>query len=272
MSPRASKCAWFENEISGATYTVMLAIADVVNDPNDNLFFMSMTTLAETANIKRQTASRAVAKLVELRWLEIVEDHRSDAAGKPSVYRFTFKNEPEMLRSKLSPGVPDLVAPSENGVHDPSSEVPDLVAGVPDPSSRGAMRSGTNSIELNRTKTTPPSKTVCSEKACPAENDEGGNYKKSTEELIEKALNLAADQLTEQFRKHPGHGFRKALWPQIEALRPDAEHFYTNARFHDDRRLDCETIARYVRCKHRGEPFTTPVVWSEPSPTKELAR
>jgi|APSaa5957512535_1039671.scaffolds.fasta_scaffold24739_4 hypothetical protein len=261
MSPRASKCAWFENKISGATYTVLLAIADVVNDPNDNRFWMSMTNLGERANMKRQTASRAVKNLEELGWLEIVEDHRSDLAGKPSVYRFTFKNEPEMLRSKLSPGVPDLVAPSENGVHDPSSEVPDLVAGVPDPSSRGAMRSGTNTRELNLTKTTTGSAENGTETK--AERD------KIEENKINEVVKRTADKIigSDTWRTF-GNG-EKRLLKEMQDLRPRIREKLSlsgNGAPPGDMGMLVDWTASTLK-KERSA-----IRWEKPSKTKELAQ
>jgi hypothetical protein len=99
---------------------------------------------------------------------------------------------------------------------------------------------------------TPPAKTDCVEKPDPRERTE--------EEFIEMALNYAADRVTKQFARTNSHGYRKSIWADIEALRPVAEHVYTNARYCGER-LDYQTVGLYVTCKHLRQPFTTPIEW-----------
>lgn len=57
---------------------ILLAIADVVNDANDNLFWMPADTLAEKAGASRSTAYSALLRFVDAGWLEVV----SEASGR----------------------------------------------------------------------------------------------------------------------------------------------------------------------------------------------
>lgn len=73
-------------EMSSAHGIVLLAVADVVNDVNDNLFWMPTERLAEKAGVSRSTAAAAQAAFVRDGWLEVV----TPAAGsRRAEYRWS---------------------------------------------------------------------------------------------------------------------------------------------------------------------------------------
>ncbi len=90
MSAEAVGWVYRFSPYRGATFQIHLAIADVVSDLYDNEFWAAMGTLAHKARVERVTATKGVAALVTDEFLMVVEDHRSDRAGRPSRYRFVF--------------------------------------------------------------------------------------------------------------------------------------------------------------------------------------
>jgi len=70
----------------GAAFVVHLAIADSVNDQNDNEFWMSQARLCEKARTSHATTERAVKALRDDGLLTLLEDNST--AGKPCRYRF----------------------------------------------------------------------------------------------------------------------------------------------------------------------------------------
>ncbi len=100
MSAEAVGYVYRYSAYTGATFQVHHAIADSVNDQNDNELWMATGTIAKKARVARQTASEAIATIVANGGLEVVEDHRHDRAGKPSRYRFLFPDLPVVYSSR----------------------------------------------------------------------------------------------------------------------------------------------------------------------------
>lgn len=76
------------------TFAVHLAIADSVNDQNENEFWMRLAALAIKARTHRSTTQRAVAWLTENGWIELVDEGVDDPwkAGRPVRYVFVFRD------------------------------------------------------------------------------------------------------------------------------------------------------------------------------------
>lgn len=86
MSAEATGWVWKHSPYSGAQLLVHLAIADVVNDVNDNQFWMSTSALAAKAKVSRNTVTTTLSDLVARALLEMVES--GAATRRPSVFRF----------------------------------------------------------------------------------------------------------------------------------------------------------------------------------------
>lgn len=97
---------------TGVTFAVHLAIADSVNDQNDNEFWMAQGNLAQKARVSRRSAQRAVDELIEKGHLVLLEDNSK--AGTPNRYRF------EGVRHHDAPGA----SPATQGVrhHDAQTQ------------------------------------------------------------------------------------------------------------------------------------------------------
>jgi hypothetical protein len=86
MSAEAMGWVFRHSPVKGTMFTVHLAIADVVNDQNDNEFWMSQTNLAQKARCSDRHARRALDALMEAGLVTLLEDNSK--AGKPNRYRF----------------------------------------------------------------------------------------------------------------------------------------------------------------------------------------
>lgn len=86
MSAEATGWVWKHSPYSGAQLLVHLAIADVVNDVNENQFWMSTSALASKAKVSRNTVTTMLSDLVARGLLEMVES--GAASRRPSVFRF----------------------------------------------------------------------------------------------------------------------------------------------------------------------------------------
>lgn len=108
MSVKAMGQAWGQVEgLPPRQFIVLLAIADVVNDAHDNLFWMPSANLAKKAGASRATAAAALSAFVEKGWLDVVtptDGHR------PTEYRWTLGSDSvqNLDTSEASnPGQPD---------------------------------------------------------------------------------------------------------------------------------------------------------------------
>jgi hypothetical protein len=141
MSAEAVGYVFRHSPHTGAAFQVHLAIADSVNDQHANELWMATGTIAKKARVARQTASEALAEIVSLGGLEVVEDHRRDRAGKPSRYRFLF---PVVAVHYESRGVTRDDTPPE-GVS------PETTPGVSPTATRGVTTGDTNPREPKST-------------------------------------------------------------------------------------------------------------------------
>lgn len=76
---------------AGAQLVVHLAIADVVNDANDNEFWMTTASLAEKARTSRSTVVATLKDLVDRELLEVLEA----GGGRGRATRFRFLMPPD---------------------------------------------------------------------------------------------------------------------------------------------------------------------------------
>lgn len=122
MSAEATGWVWRHSHYRGAPLLVHLAIADSVNDQHGNELWMSLTNLARKARVSRSTAVEAVAGLVAAGYLEVLEDHRTDRAGKPTRYLFLYPDASAVWDSRRRRPQPDrpAVTPPEQVTADRS--------------------------------------------------------------------------------------------------------------------------------------------------------
>ncbi len=104
MSAEATGWTFRHSPFKGATFTIHLAIADSVNDQNENEFWMSQARLAQKARASHATVERAVAALREGGFLTLLEDNAK--AGKPCRYRFEVPHGEGGGPSPVVTGVP----------------------------------------------------------------------------------------------------------------------------------------------------------------------
>lgn len=88
MSAEATAWVWRHSPWRGdhAKFVLHLAVADVVNDVHDNLFWMAQANLADKAGVSRRWACAWLGEAVEAGLLEVVRDGSED--GKTNCYRF----------------------------------------------------------------------------------------------------------------------------------------------------------------------------------------
>jgi len=95
MSAEATAWVWRNSRWRGSNHVrflLHLAVADVVNDVHDNLFWMAQGSLAEKVGCRRATVSEWIQEAVDVGLLEVV-DASTDRAGQPNVYRFVYVDE-----------------------------------------------------------------------------------------------------------------------------------------------------------------------------------
>jgi hypothetical protein len=82
----------------GTTFQVHHAVADSVNDQNDNKFWMRQGPLARKARCGREAANEALATLVTDGFIELLQ--QGGGRGRPSLYRFLFPDVPVIYDSR----------------------------------------------------------------------------------------------------------------------------------------------------------------------------
>lgn len=116
MSATAVGWVYEHSPYKGAAFAVHLAIADTVNDQNDNELWSSVARLSDKARVERKTASKAVRKMVDQGFLELLKERPGDT----SLYRFVFVADLSVVyevRGRRS-------GRSDPGSHDPGSSNP----------------------------------------------------------------------------------------------------------------------------------------------------
>lgn len=88
MSAEATGWVFRHSPTTGVMRLVHLAMADSVNDQNDNEFWMSQANLAKKAGSSRSATQGALRWLIDLGYITLLEDNSK--AGKPNRYRFEF--------------------------------------------------------------------------------------------------------------------------------------------------------------------------------------
>lgn len=90
LSAEATAWVWRHSPWRGQhhKFVLHLAVADVVNDVHDNLFWMAQSNLAEKAGVSRESACRWLGEAVDSGLLEVVRN--GSESGKPNCYRFVM--------------------------------------------------------------------------------------------------------------------------------------------------------------------------------------
>ena len=100
MSAQAVAYATKYSPYTGAKFAIHFMIADVVNDTNNNEFWMSNENLARKARTSRQTVHAALGQMCEDGFLKLVERANQH---KPATYRFLFPSVPVAYQPDVKP-------------------------------------------------------------------------------------------------------------------------------------------------------------------------
>jgi len=87
MSGEAVGYVYRHSPYNGATFNIHLAIADVVNDAHGNRLWMATDTIAEKTRTNRRTVQRAIDRLCDDGFMELVE---KATQHRPAIYKFLF--------------------------------------------------------------------------------------------------------------------------------------------------------------------------------------
>jgi len=87
MSAEAVSYVYRHSPYNGATFTIHLAIADVVNDTHNNEFWMATDTVAQKTRTNRRTVQRAIDTLCNDGFMELTG---KATQHRPATYRFLF--------------------------------------------------------------------------------------------------------------------------------------------------------------------------------------
>ena len=88
MSISATNHVWKHTTYPAAQSYILLAIADIVNDLNGNLFFLGVPKLAKKTKCSERTVQRALAQFVKDGWLEELTE--GTGRGNTTEYQFHF--------------------------------------------------------------------------------------------------------------------------------------------------------------------------------------
>ena len=97
MSAQAMSWVFESSPYSGELRIIHLVIADIANDLSDNRFWLGEKKLAAKANCSISAIQRAVTRMVEDGYLEMVES--SHGPGKPNAYRFLMPVTMDMQKT-----------------------------------------------------------------------------------------------------------------------------------------------------------------------------
>jgi len=87
MSGEAVGYVYRHSPYNGATFTIHLAIADVINDTHNNQFWMATNTVAQKTRTSRSTVQRAIDRLCDDGFMELIKEATQH---RPAIYRFLF--------------------------------------------------------------------------------------------------------------------------------------------------------------------------------------
>jgi DNA-binding MarR family transcriptional regulator len=99
LSSEALGHAWRYAPHRGPSFLVLIAIADIVNDANDNEFWMSLENLSKKTRMARSTVAEAMKEIEESGWIERVES----APGKTIRYRFVLDFDRALVWNSINP-------------------------------------------------------------------------------------------------------------------------------------------------------------------------
>lgn len=114
MSSDAVGWVFRHSPYKGVTFAVHVAVADSVNDQNDNELWMSVGKLATKARCSRRSAGDALAQITSDGYLALLKQQ----TGRPSRYQFLFPDHAEVAfesRSKapVEPAQPLRTPPAD---------------------------------------------------------------------------------------------------------------------------------------------------------------
>ncbi len=107
MSNDAAGWVWRFSPYDRAALLIHAAMADSVNDQNDNEFWMTKVKLAAKARCSRSTVSDTVDAMLADGFLELLEDSGGRHASR---YRFLFPDVPVVFESRFQPSGERTVA------------------------------------------------------------------------------------------------------------------------------------------------------------------
>lgn len=105
MSAEAVGWVYRYSPYKGAEFAIHLAIADSVSDLYENSFFMRLAKLGRKARVSRETASRAIGKMIEQGFLEASEGRSKGGFSDVGKYHFLMPVTPQVFDPKFVPTV-----------------------------------------------------------------------------------------------------------------------------------------------------------------------
>jgi hypothetical protein len=142
--------------------TIGLAIADIVNDLHDNLFFAALSTLAGKVELHRETCRKVIRYFCEVGVLEVVKLPHP-GSGDPGVYRWIWR--PPVDNAESPRGGRERFATShQDKRHNRRSEVAKDSRGVANMFARGSRTDSRHNpidTQLNNAREPDNACTVC---------------------------------------------------------------------------------------------------------------
>lgn len=257
MSAEAIAYVFNTSPYRGTKLCVHLAIADVVNDAHENLFFMKVERLAVKAHCSETAARDALQQFVTEGFLDLVRD----AAHEAKTYRFIFRANPDLSE----PGV-QTAHPSDQGVQttDRCKTNPEGVQKTP---SRGAGFAP----ELKELKRTQDARVTRRRPSTPVPAEPADDDDPQPSAIVAAAARLAAVRDYDQYQADrragaplpPVRSYKRFLdgcerdW--LTRFRSDAEYF---VKVNPD--LDAEHVLAAIDAYGVPRPTTRPATTGEP--------
>lgn len=141
---------------SRATGTAKVVLLGIANHDGDGGAWPSVDTLARYANVSRRNVQNAIARLVELREIQVLRqaggDHSVADSHRPNLYRVTLRCPPtcdRTTRHRQRSGAPiDLIEPLAGGVSE-STPGDDIDAGgVSEPTPKPPLNQISQVVEV----------------------------------------------------------------------------------------------------------------------------
>lgn len=151
MSAEATGWVYRHSPFKGAAFTVHHAIADSVNDQNDNEFWMAQENLADKARLSPRAVREAVTALLDGGYIEpidgeMLDPERRRKAGRPTRWRFLFPDDAAIVYEtrkrrtsarRADPTPAPCADPTSAETADPSEPSADVTQENPSPEPKG---------------------------------------------------------------------------------------------------------------------------------------